>query len=341
VKVSKPMKIVGGLGAAVLLLFVGCCSCGLLGQILGGEREQVRAVTSPEMRLAPVTFSTATAGPVLPANTPALSTATPVPPTAAPVGPTDTPIPAVDTPAPPTIAPVPPTEPAQPQLPGLQTAQVVRIVDGDTIEVSLGGQQYTVRYILVDTPETKHPTKGIQPFGPEATEANRQMVEGQTVYLEKDVSDTDQYDRLLRYVYLADGRMVNEELLRLGLAQVSTWPPDVKYVDRFLAVQNEAQASAVGLWGSEPVAIESTPTPVEATGPAAVADPAGSSCPQGCEASSPGCEIKGNINGDGEKIYHEPGFRDYNKTKIDPSKGERWFCTSAEAVSNGWRAAMQ
>lgn len=113
-KVSKPMKIVGGLGAAVLLLFVGCCSCGLLGQILGGEREHVRAVDSPAMRLAPVTFSTATAAPVLPTNTPALATATPIPPTAAPVAPpTDTPIPATDTPAPSmpaTDTPTPPTE---------------------------------------------------------------------------------------------------------------------------------------------------------------------------------------------------------------------------------------
>ncbi len=62
-------------------------------------------------------------------------------------------------------------------------AQVINVVDGDTIDVLLNGAEYRVRYILVDTPETKHPTKGVQPFGPEASEANRQMVEGQTVYL--------------------------------------------------------------------------------------------------------------------------------------------------------------
>ncbi|GAB4430968.1 MAG: hypothetical protein Kow0031_12000 [Anaerolineae bacterium] len=128
------------------------------------------------------------------------------------------------------------------------------MVDGDTIDVLLNGAEYRIRYILVDTPETKHPTKGVQPFGPEASEANRQMVEGQTVSLEKDVSNTDRYDRLLRYVYLPDGRMVNEELLRMGLAQVSTYPPDVKYVDRFQAVQAEAQAAGAGLWGAAPVA---------------------------------------------------------------------------------------
>ncbi|RME49576.1 MAG: hypothetical protein D6796_04710 [Caldilineae bacterium] len=147
----------------------------------------------------------------------------------------------------------PPTPPAEgggglPTGVPLQQAQVVKVVDGDTIHVRLDGQEYTVRYILINTPETKHPTKGTEPFGPEAFEANRRLVEGKTVWLEKDVSETDRYGRLLRYVYV-DGRMVNEELLRLGLAQVVTFPPDVKYVERFLAIQRQAQANGVGMWG--------------------------------------------------------------------------------------------
>ncbi|MCB0163783.1 MAG: thermonuclease family protein, partial [Anaerolineae bacterium] len=85
----------------------------------------------------------------------------------------------------------------------------------------------------------------------EATEANRHLVESQTVTLEKDVSETDRYGRLLRYVYVGPV-MVQEELLRQGLAQVSTYPPDVKYVDRFLAVQQVAQAAGAGLWGFTP-----------------------------------------------------------------------------------------
>ncbi len=133
----------------------------------------------------------------------------------------------------------------------LQEAQVTEIVDGDTIGVTIDGAEYKVRYILVDTPETKKPGTPVQPFGPEATAANRKMVADQTVYLEKDVSENDRYGRLLRYVYLEDGRMVNEELLRLGLARVSTFPPDVKYADRFLAVQRQAQETGAGLWQSE------------------------------------------------------------------------------------------
>jgi nuclease-like protein/excalibur calcium-binding domain-containing protein len=78
--------------------------------------------------------------------------------------------------------------------------------------------------------------------------------------LEKDISETDRYGRLLRYVYVGD-LMVNEELLRLGLAQVATFPPDVKYVDRFLEVQRQAQAAGVGMWGSQPFEEQPAPTP--------------------------------------------------------------------------------
>lgn len=132
---------------------------------------------------------------------------------------------------------------------GMVAAQVVKVVDGDTITVRLNGQELRVRYILVDTPETKHPSRPVEPFGPEAAAANEELVGGKTVFLEKDVSETDQHGRLLRYVYV-DDLMVNEELLRQGLARVSTFPPDVKYVDRFLEVQAEAQAAGVGIWGS-------------------------------------------------------------------------------------------
>ena len=131
--------------------------------------------------------------------------------------------------------------------PGTTAAWVTHVVDGDTIEVEIEGREFRVRYILIDTPETKHPSRPVEPFGPKAAAANKALVEGKTVYLEKDVSDVDQYGRLLRYVY-ADGLLVNEELVRRGLARVATFPPDVKYVDRFLAVQKEAQEAGAGMW---------------------------------------------------------------------------------------------
>jgi micrococcal nuclease len=81
-------------------------------------------------------------------------------------------------------------------------AQVTNVVDGDTIDVLIDGQEFRVRYIGVDTPETVHPTLGEQPYGSEASDYNKSLVENQTVFLEKDVSETDQYGRLLRYVWL-------------------------------------------------------------------------------------------------------------------------------------------
>lgn len=139
-------------------------------------------------------------------------------------------------------APNPP-DAAQPAVPaGAVAAQVVKITDGDTIEVMLDGQRYKVRYILMNTPETD------QPFGDEATAANRRLVDGKTVYLLKDVSETDRYGRLLRYVYLADGTFVNADLVRQGFAQVATYPPDIAKEAEIRAAEREAQAAQRGLW---------------------------------------------------------------------------------------------
>ena len=136
------------------------------------------------------------------------------------------------------------------------SAQVLRVIDGDTIEVSIDGETYKVRYIGIDTPETKHPEKPVEWMGPEAAAQNEKLVGGKTVILEKDVSETDKYGRLLRYVWVGD-LMVNAELVRLGYAQVSTYPPDVKYQDLFLQLQREAREAGRGLWGAR----RPTPTP--------------------------------------------------------------------------------
>ena len=136
-----------------------------------------------------------------------------------------------------------------------ETALVVRIVDGDTIVVRLGGQDRRLRYIGVNTPETVKPNSPVEWFGREASEANRALVDGRTVVLEKDVSDTDRFGRLLRYVWLVDGdrwTMVDLELVARGFAQVETDPPDVRYADRFRAAQQRARETGIGLWGPSP-----------------------------------------------------------------------------------------
>jgi micrococcal nuclease len=124
---------------------------------------------------------------------------------------------------------------------------VAHVVDGDTIDVELNGRTVRVRYIGVNTPETTHPTKGQEPCGPEAAEANRTLVEGQTVRLELDVQQRDRYQRLLAYVYVSDV-MVNAELVRQGYAQMATYPPNVRYADHFRQLQQDARAAGAGCW---------------------------------------------------------------------------------------------
>ena len=129
------------------------------------------------------------------------------------------------------------------------TVQVVRVVDGDTIQVCcVFGDRVKVRYIGVDTPETHHPMRGVEPYGKEAAEANRKLVDGKTVRLEFDVQEQDRYGRLLAYVYLEEGTFVNAWLVENGYAVVMTIPPNVKYQELFLKLQREAREARRGLW---------------------------------------------------------------------------------------------
>lgn len=130
--------------------------------------------------------------------------------------------------------------------------QVVRVIDGDTIQVCcIAGRRERVRYIGIDTPETKHPTKGVEYFGEEAAEANRKLVDGKTVRLEFDVQQRDRYGRILAYVYLEDGTFVNAWLVEHGFAQVMTVPPNVTHQELFLKLQREARDARRGLWDQD------------------------------------------------------------------------------------------
>ncbi|MDO8638652.1 MAG: thermonuclease family protein [Candidatus Daviesbacteria bacterium] len=126
---------------------------------------------------------------------------------------------------------------------------VTRVVDGDTIEIE-GGQK--VRYIGIDTPETVDPRRAVGCFGKEASNKNKELVEGKMVILEKDITNVDKYGRLLRYVYLkqADGTLlfVNDYLVREGYAKNYTYPPDVKFNAQFLEAEREAREQNRGLW---------------------------------------------------------------------------------------------
>ena len=144
-------------------------------------------------------------------------------------------------------------------------ATVVRVTDGDTIRVALDGQEFPVRYIGMDTPEPDDPDAAIQALAERATAANAALVAGREVILERDVSDTDRFDRLLRDVWVdgPDGPVnVGLELVRQGFAQVSTFPPDVRYTDLLLQAETAARSREAGLWAPMPSVAASQPVAV-------------------------------------------------------------------------------
>ncbi|MFC1974569.1 thermonuclease family protein [Chloroflexota bacterium] len=122
-----------------------------------------------------------------------------------------------------------------------ETARVTQVIDGDTIVIE---GSYRVRYIGIDAPEV-HPQS--EAYGIEAWQANRELVEGKEVRLERDVSETDKYGRLLRYVYV-DDIFVNAELVRDGLAEARAYPPDTKYQDYLEQMETEARKAGRGIW---------------------------------------------------------------------------------------------
>jgi micrococcal nuclease len=123
-------------------------------------------------------------------------------------------------------------------------AEVVEIIDGDTIRVRIDGVTYSLRYIGMDTPENTNPS---QYFSAETTEKNRQLVGGKTVLLIKDVSDTDRYGRLLRYV-VSDGIFVNYDMVSTGYAIAAEYPPDISCADTFSEAEAKARQGRIGIW---------------------------------------------------------------------------------------------
>ncbi len=126
-------------------------------------------------------------------------------------------------------------------------ATVTRVVDGDTIIANINGTDYRVRFIGMDTPETVHPEKPVEPYGPEASMFTESMLNNKKVFLEYDVQHFDRFDRVLAYIWV-DDLMINEQLVKEGLAFVTTYPPNVKYVERFLDAQKHAQEQKINIW---------------------------------------------------------------------------------------------
>lgn len=278
-------------------------------------------------------------------------------------------------PSPPVVVPSPTPSQAGSEnaKEGKTVATISRVIDGDTVELSTGEK---VRLIGIDTPESVHPDKDKNTeYGKVASAYSKERLDRKTVYLEKDVSETDRYGRLLRYLYLEDGTFYNEQIVKDGYANVSTYPPDVKYKDVFVEAERYARENNKGLWAYDeaeevvpatptatpkvvisntPVATPSstpkstptpTPSPTSSSTPKASETPEPSPIPdytfstdinfEHVDASGNGT-IKGNLSSSGEKIYHMPWGQYYDRTDA-----EYYFKTEAEAQAAGFRKSKR
>ena len=187
------------------------------------------------------------------------------------------------------------------------TTLVVRVIDGDTIELSNGK---VVRYIGIDAPE---PAKGQTPaqcFALEATALNKKLVEGKRVKIKTDKNEIDSFGRTLAYVYAGE-IFVNQYLLEQGAGRFQLDTVNTRYSSLLAAAAQKAHQEKAGLWG------KCAPNP------------------------ETGCQIKGNLDRLDKRWYHLPGFRHYEQTEVNLEHGDQWFCSEKEAQEAGFERARE
>ncbi|MEC7921757.1 MAG: thermonuclease family protein [Chloroflexota bacterium] len=122
--------------------------------------------------------------------------------------------------------------------------EVIRVIDGDTVELKNGER---LRYSDIDTPETVHPSKPVECFGPEASAKNEELVEGEIILVELGNPKKDRYGRILGYVYV-DELFVNAELVRGGYAEVNSYGNPGSKIDELMDIEKKAKLKSAGLW---------------------------------------------------------------------------------------------
>ncbi len=195
------------------------------------------------------------------------------------------------------------------------TYEVKRVIDGDTLELADGD---VVRLLGVDTPEEK------ECYYDEAKEALGKLVEGKSVELRKDVTGVDDFGRLLRYVVLPNNKplenniLVDEYMVREGYGDMQSNPRDKLYNGVLLEAREQALKDGKGIWG----ACEYLPS---------------EHSQENVEAPSESCMIKGNIStGEFGKTYFLKECNNYEQVKVDPTRGEKYFCSEEEAIKEGF-----
>jgi micrococcal nuclease len=157
---------------------------------------------------------------------------------------------------------------------------VTKVVDGDTLAVSIAGVNTTLRLIGLDTPETVDPRKSVQCFGKEASDKAKELLSRKEVRIEYDPSQgaLDKYGRTLAYVFLADGTLFNEYMIAQGYAHEYTYNFPYKYQAQFKAAENSARGLKLGLWADDACASQSSRTPAASTPLAASVQAGGYEC---------------------------------------------------------------
>lgn len=251
-------------------------------------------------------------------------------------------------------------------------AKIVAVTDGDTVTARIGGKDYNVRMIGVDTPETIHPSKPVAFYGKEASDFTKKNLTGKTVYLEKDVSERDKYNRVLSYIWTnlpenpqnpsfedVRGKMFNAILLREGYANLLTLPPDVKYLDHFKKIAKNAEAQELGLYnkaardkfeGKDAKESKENKKPSNSKnnqsqkgkyvgdGDIPIVNQKIARVTRGKStymADVTWGPIKANMS---SGIYHSPGQRDYNKISVN---NVTWFSSAEAARKAGYSPAKR
>jgi endonuclease YncB( thermonuclease family) len=231
----------------------------------------------------------------------------------------------------------PPPRPTAPQPPvpsverGAIASGVASVIDGDTIEIH--GQR--IRLHGIDAPESSQPCDlAGKPWrcGQAAANALAEHIGRRPVTCEP--RDRDRYGRLVAACSVG-GANISAWMVTEGWAVAYR-----RYSQDFVADEATARAAKRGIWRSTFVLPWEWRAQRRAGGTVPVARPVSASSPAP-QSHRTGCDIKGNINSKGERIYHVPGGRSYANTAIDTARGERWFCSEAEARASGWRPAKQ
>ncbi|PIR87176.1 MAG: hypothetical protein COU11_01715 [Candidatus Harrisonbacteria bacterium CG10_big_fil_rev_8_21_14_0_10_49_15] len=200
-----------------------------------------------------------------------------------------------------------------------ELSKVARVIDGDTFELADGD---VVRLLGIDAPEAK------ECYYEESKQALKELIEGKEVELRKDITGSDHFGRLLRYVILPNpaplesNTLVDEYMVAAGYAALNEAPRDKLYHGLLLETREQAMRKEKGMWGA--CEYEKAARSQDAVQPA-----------------SAQCTIKGNIPTDGSgRFYFTEGCNNYSQVKIDPDKGEAYFCTEAEAIKAGFQKAQ-